>query len=119
MRGFVKRHSLEEVIKVLKKRIKIIGTVKLPFDKSLGYVLAEDVISDRNVPSFNRSAMDGFAVMAKDTFGASGNNPIALEVAGEITAGTIKKIGIKENQCARIMTGAPLPANADAVLMAE
>ena len=58
MRGFVKRHSLEEVIKVLKKRIKIIGTVKLPFDKSLGYVFAEDVISDRNVPSFNRSAIN-------------------------------------------------------------
>jgi len=119
MRGFVKRHSLEEVIKVLKKRIKLIGTVKFPFDKSLGYVIAEDVISDRNVPSFNRSAMDGFAVMAKDTFGASENNPIALEVAGEITAGTIKKIGIKGNKCARIMTGAPLPANADAVIMAE
>lgn len=119
MRGFVKRHSLEEVIKVLKKIIKIISTVKLPFDKSLGYVFAEDVISDRNVPSFNRSAMDGFAVMAKDTFGASENNPIALEVAGEITAGTIKKIGIKGNKCARIMTGAPLPANADAVIMAE
>jgi len=119
MRGFVKRHSLEEVIKLLKKRIKIIDTVKLPFYKSLGYVFAEDVISDRNVPSFNRSAMDGFAVMAKDTFGASGNNPITLEVTGEITAGTIKKIGIKENQCARIMTGAPLPADADAVIMAE
>ncbi len=119
MRGFVKRHSLEEVIKVLKKRIKIIDTVKVPFDKSLGYVFAEDVISDRNVPSFNRSAMDGFAVMGKDTFGASENNPIALEVVGEITAGTIKKIGIKENKCARIMTGAPLPANADAVIMAE
>jgi molybdopterin molybdotransferase len=118
MRGFVKRHDIGQVLSILKMRLtkkKII----ISFDRSLGFVLAEDVISDIDVPAFRRSTMDGYAVRAKDTFGASMTNILELRIIGEQHIGEKKKFQLNENECVRIMTGAMLPDDADAVVMAE
>ncbi|MFT7617676.1 MAG: molybdopterin molybdotransferase [Planctomycetota bacterium] len=90
-----------------------------PLGALAGRVLAEDVTSRVNVPAFNRSAMDGFAVVAEDTFGATSYNPIELELCGESMPGNRKLEEVKRGQACRIMTGAPMPPGADAVLMAE
>jgi len=83
--------------------------------RSLGHVLAIDVEAPENVPRFDNTAMDGFAVRAADTTGA----PIRLRVVGTLSAGTTLDLKIERGEAARIMTGAPLPAGADAIVMLE
>ncbi|CAI8319428.1 MAG: Molybdopterin molybdenumtransferase [Acidimicrobiales bacterium AG-410-I20] len=82
---------------------------------SLGLVLAEEVSTNENVPPFDNTAMDGFAVRSEDTLGA----PQQLEIVGTIPAGSTPDFSVSSGQAARIMTGAPLPEGADAVVMVE
>jgi len=82
-------------------------------------VLAEDLTSPQNLPAFVRSTMDGFAVRAADTFGASESLPSSLSVVGEIAMGAMPGRSIGSGQCVRIATGGMLPAGADAVVMVE
>ncbi len=82
-------------------------------------ILAEDVSSRVNVPPFDRSAMDGFALHAEDTFGATPYNTLDLRVCGESMPGAQSLVSVQRGQACRIMTGAPMPLGADAVLMAE
>ncbi|MEA2009433.1 MAG: gephyrin-like molybdotransferase Glp, partial [Actinomycetota bacterium] len=84
-----------------------------------GRVLADDVVSDVNVPAFRRSMMDGYAVRAEDTYGATAYNPIPLEVVGSSMPGTVPGDQVHQGQCVMIVTGAPMPKGADAVLMVE
>jgi len=84
-----------------------------------GYVLAENICSPINLPPFDNSSMDGFAVRSIDTETASEANPIRLRVVEDIPAGRYPKIAIQKNETSRIMTGAPLPKNADAVVPVE
>ena len=87
----------------------------LPLEDVAGRVLAEDLASDLDVPPFNRSAMDGFAVQSRDL----GADPVELEVVDVIKAGEVSSATLGSGQCAKIMTGAPVPAGADAVVMVE
>ncbi len=89
-----------------------------PLD-ALGRVLAEDVTSDIDVAPFDNSAMDGYAIRAEDTAGASPDSPVPLEVVEHVAAGDFWEGTIEPGQAARIMTGAPVPAGADAVVMVE
>jgi molybdopterin molybdotransferase len=82
-------------------------------------VLAEDIVAGVDVPPFERSAVDGYGVRARDTFGASDYNPIPLSLKGEVLPGHGLDVALGVAEAVRIMTGAPLPAGADAVVMAE
>ena len=86
-----------------------------PLAAAAGRVLAEDILADRDYPPFNRSARDGFAVNAADTAGA----PATLECIGETRAGEPSRFTLQRGQTVEIMTGAPGPAGADAVVMVE
>lgn len=99
--------------------MNLTGTIHLPLIEALGYVLAIDVFSPINVPPFDRSAMDGFALVANDTLGSTENSAINLKVIGEIKAGYVFEGVIQAKECVEISTGAPLPAGADSVVMVE
>ncbi len=85
----------------------------------LGRVLAHDVVAEENLPGFNRSTMDGYAVAAASTYGASEQNPAFLSVVGEVTMGQVSRQRVARGQAMRIATGAMLPEGADAVVMIE
>ena len=82
-------------------------------------VLAEDIIAKENIPGFNRATVDGYALKAGDTFGASDGLPAYLEVIGEIRMSEIPSLLVRSGQTARISTGGMLPEGADAVVMLE
>ncbi len=90
-----------------------------PIENALGCIIAEDVVSDVDVPSFNRAVMDGYAVCAKDTYQASETGPVKLKLIGSIPAGCTDKFSVTEGITVEIATGAPIPDGADAVLMVE
>ena len=90
-----------------------------PLENSLGRYLAEDMPAPEQVPPFTRSTMDGYAVRAADTFGASGGNPVYLEVAGDVPMGEDPHLKLSPGQAASIATGGMIPEGADAVLMIE
>ena len=87
----------------------------LPLSRAWGRILAEDVNADRDYPPFNRSTRDGFAIRSED----AGRADSVLTLAGEVRAGEYFKAEVGEGQCVAIMTGAPLPAGTDAVVMIE
>ncbi|MCG3147403.1 MAG: Molybdopterin molybdenumtransferase [Verrucomicrobiae bacterium] len=84
-----------------------------------GCVLAADVVSPGNLPPWDNSAMDGYAVRAADVSSASQNNPLHLRVTGAVAAGQAAAVPVEPLTCQRIFTGAPLPPGADAVVMQE
>ena len=88
-------------------------------EDGLGRTLAASFLAPEDLPGFDRSAMDGFAVRARDVFGASEGAPALLEVAGEVVMGERPALTLGPGQCARIWTGGMLPAGADAVVMLE
>jgi molybdenum cofactor synthesis domain-containing protein len=118
---FRKLLTLEEAKAVLSQHFtpKPIGTEEVSLLEAYNRVLSEDVISDLNIPPFNRSTVDGYAVKAQDTFGAEENKPVMLKICGEINIGELPKIKIADGETAEIVTGAPIPEGADAVVMLE
>ncbi len=86
---------------------------------SVNRVLAEDVVSDRDIPHFDRAAMDGYAVRAEDTFGASMDNPFILSIKNKVEIGDTNPGRISKGQAIRIATGAAMPEGSDAVVMIE
>ena len=96
------------------------GIEPVALDQALGRVLAVDVTSPVDVPSFDRSNVDGFAVVAADTFGASEEVPRRVRVAGEVIhTGVVPKIAIRSGEAVSIATGGMIPRGADAVVMIE
>jgi molybdopterin molybdotransferase len=91
----------------------------LPLHKALDYVLAEDIVVKENVPGFRRSSVDGYAVMAKDTFGSSENMPGFLNVTGEIKMGEAPEKALSAGEAMYVPTGGMLPDGSDAVIMIE
>jgi molybdopterin molybdotransferase len=89
--------------------------VTLPFDEAVGLVLAVDVVAGEQVPPFANTAVDGYAVRASDV----ATVPVELDVVGEVAAGAAALHELAPGQTIRIMTGAPIPAGADAVVMVE
>ncbi len=100
-------------------KLASLGTEKVPLLKALCRVLAHDVTSTLDIPPFNRSTVDGFAVRAADTFGADENTPANLHVCGVVNIGEPPKVTVAEGEAAEIVTGAPIPESADAVVMVE
>lgn len=92
---------------------------RVSLDEAAGRVLARDLIAARDVPPFARSMMDGFAVRAADTAGATTAHPVALSLIGAVYTGHAADLQVGPGECAGIATGAPLPAGADAVVMVE
>jgi molybdopterin molybdotransferase len=113
------------VITVEEHLSRIVATVRRlpPVDLLLldaqGCVLAQDVTSEVALPGFTNSAMDGYAVHAADLAAASENAPVSLPVAGDIAAGNTQALSLAPGQSMRIMTGAPVPDGADAVVQVE
>jgi molybdopterin molybdotransferase len=92
---------------------------KIPLIDAVGRVLARPLIVSDDLPFFNRSTMDGFVVLAKDTFGATEAMPALLEIAGEVLMGQVSPATIKPGYALRISTGGMLPEGSDAVVMVE
>jgi len=117
--GFGKLASLAEAFDIIRDIVKATGTEKVTLDQANGRITAEDIVAKIDVPHFRKSAMDGFAVIASDTFGASNTNPKKMTVVESVTAGIVPEKVIKPGECIEITTGAPMPESADAVLMVE
>jgi molybdenum cofactor synthesis domain-containing protein len=118
---FRKLVTLDEVKKVIDENFTPvqIGDEDVALLEAYNRVLKEDVISTMDVPSFDRSTVDGYAVKAEDTFAADENQPIALNISGMIFAGEQPKMVLGKGEAIEIVTGAPLPEGADAVVMIE
>jgi len=99
--------------------VEPIGDEDVKLTDAQGRVLAEDVYAKDNIPGFDNSAMDGFALKSSDTSWAAKNNPKVLAVIKDIRAGGIPKKILRHNQASRIMTGAMIPKGADCVVMVE
>ena len=92
---------------------------RVPLAQAHDRVLARDVMSSVDVPPFARAAMDGFAVRAEDTFGASRAEPAVLRCVEQIFTGQVASVTLQPGECAEIATGAPMPPGADAVVIVE
>ena len=118
MRSFFKVKTAEDIFESLKD-IEPLGKESVPITGALNRVLARDSISGEDLPGFQRSTMDGYALAAKDSFGASENLPTPLNIVGEVTMGEIPQWALHRGECAQISTGGMLPEGADAVVMVE
>jgi molybdopterin molybdotransferase len=111
--------TVEQAREMVFARIARLEPVAVPLLESLGCVLAADVVSDIDVSPFDNSAMDGYAVRAADTTGATAEAPIVLRVVDHIAAGAMPRAEVGQGESSRIMTGAPVPAGADSIVMVE
>lgn len=104
--------TFNEALQIIHDNARPLAAETIQLNQCLNRVLAEDIFSDTDLPPFNKSAMDGFACKRKDL-------PGPLKVVDEIPAGKFSEVILKEGECARIMTGAPIPRGADTVFMIE
>ncbi len=111
--------KFNRALKIVLDSAKKITSENVKLTDASGRVSSEDIYSDSNIPGFDNSAMDGFAVISSDTIGASKDAPMTLEVIGDIRAGDMPKKLLRHAQAIRIMTGAQSPKGADSVLMVE
>jgi putative molybdopterin biosynthesis protein len=98
---------------------KPLGTEEISLLEAYNRVLAQDANSTLDIPPFSRSTVDGYAVKAEDTFGADENQPAKLKVCGFVSIGETPKVTVAKGDAAEIVTGAPIPDGADAVVMVE
>lgn len=111
--------TVAEALAAVLREVAVLPVEQVPLLEALGRVLAEPVVAGDNLPPFANSAMDGYAVRAADTGGSSSERPASLRVVGDIAAGSVPDVTLTEGTAARIMTGAPLPAGADAIIPVE
>ena len=111
--------SVEEALEKILSFVEVLDPEEKPILGCLGQVLVEDVYADIDIPPWDNSAMDGYAIKAEDTYGANKLSPRFIPVVGEIAAGSIADKELKPGTAIRIMTGAPLPQGADAVVQFE
>jgi molybdopterin molybdotransferase len=111
--------SVEEALDKVLYYIKVLAPERKPILDCLGQVLAEDIYSTIDIPPLDNSAMDGYALRAEDTRGATESSPRYLVVVGEIAAGSMPTKEVELKTAIRIMTGAPLPEGANAVVKFE
>lgn len=119
MRGFRVRVSVEQAVVAAMDGIVPLPSGPVPVTAAAGRVLVADVISTVDVPPFRRSAMDGYAVVAEETFGATPYDPVLLRLAGTSMPGVGSSDDLRRGEAMQIMTGAPVPPGADAVVRAE
>ncbi len=117
--GFSKLTSVSEALEILFSHIKINPIEEVEINSSLNRVLAVDIMSGMDIPPFDRSAMDGYAIQAEDSFGASTKNPKEIKLVGTIEIGESSFLKLKKGEGIRISTGAPIPVGADSVVKIE
>lgn len=110
---------LEEAQARINADIGLLPIVEVPLAESLGLVLQQDVVAREPIPPFDNTAMDGFAIRAADSDGASPDAPVRLPVVATVAAGALAPRPLEAGEAMRIMTGAPIPDGADAVIMVE
>ena len=111
--------SIEKARDLILEQISPLGTERVELLRSLGRVTAEQISAKRDQPPWDNSAMDGFAVRYDETATASPDHPVKLEVVEDIPAGVLPMKSVGPGQASRIMTGAPMPDSADAVIRVE
>jgi putative molybdopterin biosynthesis protein len=118
---FRKLLSFDEAKEAIEKtlRPKALGIEEVHLINAYNRILAEDAVSTLDIPPFNRSTVDGFAVKSTDTFGAAEDKPVKLNVCGMVNIGELSNLTVETGEAAEIVTGAPLPDGADAVVMVE
>ena len=120
MRPIRKTIPIEEALRVVRDGARPLDrTVRVGLPDAAGRVLAADIVADRDVPPFDRAAMDGYAVVASDTFGAGRQEPARLRCIETVHTGMVAARRLGPGECIQIATGAPLPEGADAVVMVE
>ncbi|UCH01619.1 MAG: molybdopterin molybdenumtransferase MoeA [Candidatus Bathyarchaeota archaeon] len=121
MKRFVKLTRIDRALHLFFEQVQIepISSETVPLTTSVARILAEDVVARFDVPGFSRSAVDGYALKAQDTIGASSTNPLVLDVIGVVEIGWPAKTALSQHQSVYIDTGAVLPNGANAVIMAE
>ncbi|WP_104083230.1 gephyrin-like molybdotransferase Glp [Cryobacterium sp. Y11] len=111
--------TVTEQLAIVLGSVAPLPPVRVSLDAARGLVLAEDVLTATDTPPFDNSAMDGYAVIRADLLDASAENPITLPVVADLAAGTAENPHLVPGQVARIMTGAPIPDGADAIVPIE
>ena len=108
----------EEVLKII-ETFGPLGEETVPLRNAFGRILSQDIVSPEDLPGFYRSSMDGYAVRAKDTFGATETLPTILEVSGEVRMGKKPVVAFQAGEAVKMPTGGMLPQGADGVVMVE
>src|SRR5436309_13082053 len=111
--------SVDDALAAILARIPVLPPETVLLDEALGRVLAEDVHADMPVPPFDNSAMDGYALIAADTAGATADRPAELRVVADLPAGQVPDTAVRPGEAIRIMTGAPMPPGADGIVRVE
>lgn len=112
--------SFDEALRILLSSLKSVEESEfLSIEEANGRVLAEDIIAPFDVPHFDRSAMDGYAVIAEDTFGVSLHNPAILNLSGSVKIGEISSGIVKRGGCFEVATGSMIPEGANSVVILE
>lgn len=111
--------GIDDARKRVTDAAKKVGTCQIPLGEATGRILAMDVVAKENVPSFDRSPLDGYAYRSCDVKKASFENPVTLKVIDYIAAGDVSHAPVTENTAVRLMTGAPIPEGADCVCKYE
>ena len=111
--------TVAEALKAVLAGVAVLSAETVPILDALGRVLAEPVVAADSLPPFANSSMDGYAVRADDIATACTQTPVSLAVVGDIAAGSVPDVFVNSGSAARIMTGAPLPVGADAVVPVE
>src|SRR5712692_6478258 len=110
--------SVEEALERILREISPLDVTQVPLPQSLGLVLAQDIVAHEDIPPFANSAMDGFALLSRDSQPRDGQPP-RLRVTGGVAAGYVADHAVKEGTTMRIMTGAPVPPGANTVIQVE
>jgi molybdopterin molybdotransferase len=111
--------TVEQALERVLSAFHALEPEQVPILEALGRVLAKDVYAGEDIPPLANSSMDGYAVLAADTVGASPNRPARLRIVGQIAAGYVPETAVASGTTMRIMTGAPIPSGADAVIKVE
>ncbi len=111
--------STDDALRIVLEAVAPLGVERVPLLDALGRVLAEDIRSLRDIPGFDNSAMDGYAVRAADIATASEAHPVRLKVIETVPAGRMPERQVGPGECARTMTGAPIAPGADAIVQVE
>jgi molybdopterin molybdotransferase len=117
-KDFFRVAKLKAVLELI-RRLPCVGEEPVALDRSVGRILAQDICSSIDLPEFNRATMDGYAVQARSTFGASESMPALFAVAGSVEMGEVPTVSVKPGEAVRIATGGMLPDGADSVVMVE
>lgn len=118
---FRKLLSFEEAKEIIEKNFSVyhIGIEKVSLSKAHERVLAQDIIATTDIPNFNRSIVDGYALKAAETFAASEDKPVCFKYCGLVKIGESPNVIVKKGSVAQIVTGAPIPKGANSIIMVE